>query len=190
MNAAVPPTVNRAPALTLDRQGADRGGIEDRYPLRSLQARDLYLATEITASTREHRGASVVSLFGPAPAADSVISAPTSSQASLHAIIAKEYCLYGCGLVYIPMLPGTLDDPTLEILLDSLVSWLRPRGELIVCALMTMPDATFRDAAVVGYPGVKTPEGLLRLAVHIDGATARLHQDPQDNLAYLHLRHH
>ena len=131
-----------------------------------LGPQDRYLAKHIEACAREHDGASVVSLFGPAPG---------TPRASMHAIIARQYCLFGCGLVYLPLLPVTIGEDTLEALLDSLVSWLRPQGELIYCAPTELPEV---------------PERLLRLARNIDDASARVHCEHADKLAYLHLRRH
>ena len=62
------------------------------------RSQDRYLATHIAACEREHRGAEVVSLFG----AD-----PSSLHPSVQAIISRQYCLYGCGLIYLPCLPPT-----------------------------------------------------------------------------------
>jgi hypothetical protein len=152
-----------------------------RNAARSLQGRDCYLAKQIDACAREQRGANVVSLFE-----------PTTSKpgATLQAIISKEYCLFDCGLVCLPLLPATIGESTLEILLDSLVSWLRPRGELILCAFTVAPETPLPDPIGDWRPGVKTPERLLRLARHIDDASARVHCEHTDNLAYLHLQRH
>jgi hypothetical protein len=146
---------------------------------RSLRARDRYLARQIDSCAREHGDASVVSLFGPPPA---------EPKASMHAIIAKQYCLFDCGLVYLPALPDTIAETTLEFLLDSLVSWLRPGGELIVCAFTAPSDEAPLDLPADHRAGVKAPEQLLQLARNIDDAYARVHCEHADKLAFLHLR--
>ena len=88
------------------------------------------------------------------------------------------------------MSPGTLGQETLEMLLDNLMSWLRPRGELILCAFNALPTTAASQSIVDGHPSARTPEQLLRLVRDIEGATARVHRDHANNLAYLHVQRH
>ena len=172
-----------ATAVTVDMPALDA-------TVASLRARDRYLATQIEACTQEHRGAGVVCLFGPAPIDSSGNAAPPRSRPTVHGIIAREYCLFDCGLVYLPMFPATLGHETLEVLLDNLVCWLRPRGELIVCAFNALPATAVPPSIAGAHASARTPEQLLRLVREIDGAAASVQLDHANNLAYLHVRRH
>jgi hypothetical protein len=160
--------------------------------LQSLQARDRYLAQHVDACRREHGDAAVISLFGSAQfdplCHDAGVAATAAHQPSMHAVIAKQYCLFNCGLIYLPMLPGTIGAATLATLLDSLVSWLRPGGELILCAFTDLPEAPSLRLAADWCPPVFTPERLLLLARDIDDASARVHCEHADKLVFLHLQ--
>jgi hypothetical protein len=158
--------------------------------LPSLQARDRYLAMQVDACSREHRGAGVVCLFGPAAIDSADVAVAARSRATVHGIIAREYCLFDCGLVYLPMIPGTLGHETLEVLLDNLMAWLRPRGELILCAFNALPTTAEPQSAANPHPSARTPEQLLQLVRDIDGVTASVQRDHANNLAYLHVRRH
>ena len=156
----------------------------------SLQARDHYLAKQIDACTLEHQGAGIVCLFGPTATDGTGVAAGTRSRATVHGIIAREYCLFDCGLVYLPMIPGTLGHETLEVLLDNLMSWLRPRGELILCAFNALPAPALPQPVANAHPSARTPEQLLGLVRDIEGVTASVQRDHANNLAYLHVRRH
>jgi hypothetical protein len=156
----------------------------------ALQARDCYLAKQIDACTREHQGAGIVCLFGPMPTDSAGVAAAPRSRPTVHGIVAREYCLFGCGLIYVPMIPGTLGHETLEVLLDNLMSWLRPRGELILCAFNALPTAALPQSNANAHPSARTPEQLLQLVRDIDGVTASVQRDHANNLAYLHVRRH
>lgn len=156
----------------------------------SLRARDRYLACQIDACARDHRGAGIVCLFGPTPIDSAGNAAIPVSRPTVYGIIAREYCLFDCGLVYLPMIPATLGHETLAILLDSLVCWLRPRGELIVCAFNALPATNSSQPATGAQAGARTPEQLLQLVGDIEGAAASVQRDHANNLAYLHVRRH
>ncbi len=190
MDASSVPALPLADALSGNTTAVPGGmpGLDETVT--SLQARDRYLAKQIDACTREHRGAGIVCLFGPTPTDSSGVASTTRSRATVHGIIAREYCLFDCGLVYLPMVPGTLGHETLEILLDNLMSWLRPRGELILCAFNASPTPASPQSIANARPSARTPEQLLRLVRDIEGVTASVQRDIPNNLAYLHVRRH
>jgi hypothetical protein len=188
MATAFAPAQPHAQALTSSTSAVAMPELDQTVT--SLQARDRYLAKQIDACAGEHRGAGVVCLFGPSQTDCSGNAATARSRATVQAIIAKEYCLFDCGLVYLPMMPGTLGHDTLEILLDNLMSWLRPRGELILCAFNALPTTASPQSITDADPSTKTPEQLLRLVRDVEGATASVHRDHANNLAYLHVRRH
>ena len=156
-------------------------------PHRTLLARDRYITQQANCASTD---GDVVALFAPERSREASVPGSTSCRASLQAIIAKEYCRYDCQLIYLPMLPDTLAGRTLETLLDSLISWLRPHGEIIVCALTATPEPSGSLAASDSLAAVVTPDQLLQVAHSIDGVSARVHCEKSENLAFLHLQRH
>jgi hypothetical protein len=190
MDAALLPTLPLADTSVSDTTAIRTGMPAIDETVASLQARDRYLAKHVDACIREHRGAGIVCLFGPTPTDSAGVAAAARSRATVHGIIAREYCLFDCGLVYLPMIPGTLGHETLEVLLDNLMSWLRPRGELILCAFNALPTPALPQSIANAHPSARTPEQLLQLVRDIDGVTASVQRDHANNLAYLHVRRH
>ncbi len=195
MNAVSLPASSCAQSVT-----PAAAAIDDWAPARSdtllaLQARDRYLAKHAEACSLERGDAAIVALFAPEqfrPALGNGTEIATAAvhRPSMHAVIAKQYCLFGCSLIYLPMLPGTIGAATLSTLLDCLVSWLRPGGEIILSAFTVLPEPPSLRAAADWCPLVMSPERLLLLARDIDDAGARVQREHADKLAFLHLQRH
>ena len=183
---------------------------------RVVGLRDRYLAKQIDASAAREARAPVAAVFSRQcdaismsaawsagqlhavhvsgdPAAAAAIrasEAPGSCplrHASLQGILAGQFRLYGCGLIYLSDLPTSMEPATLGTLLDALSTWLKVRGQLIVAAFTRAPESRFLHAVAGWQPVVATSDSLLQLAREIDQVKAFVHCQHSDGLAFLHL---
>ena len=109
-------------------------------------------------------------------------------QASLGDLLSGQIRLYDCSLLYVSSLPQFLDPTTLGQLLQSLVDWLRPGGEIVVAAFESVPEAGFLELAAGWQPNCLSRPELLGLARDLAGVDARVHVETEAQLAYLHVR--
>ena len=109
-------------------------------------------------------------------------------QASLGDLLSGQIRLYDCSLLYVSSLPQFLDPTTLGQLLQSLVDWLRPGGEIVVAAFESVPEAGFLELAAGWQPNCLSLPELRGLARDLAGVEARVHVEAEAQLAYLHVR--
>jgi len=109
-------------------------------------------------------------------------------QASLAAVLGETTRFYGCSLVYAPDLADHLDEDALMPLLETVLSWLAPGGELVLPACTESPEAGFLEAAADWRPNYWTPSELMRLARNLGDVASWLRQDQESGLCFLHLQ--
>lgn len=109
-------------------------------------------------------------------------------QASLAALLGETVRLYGCSLVYAPDLADHLDEDALMPVLETVLSWVLPGGEVVLPALTESPEAGFLEAAADWRPNFWTPTELMRLARNLGDVASWLRQDQESGLCFLHLQ--
>lgn len=109
-------------------------------------------------------------------------------QASLAAVLGETLRLYGCSLIYAPDLADHLDEDALMPVLETVLSWVLPGGEVVLPALTESPEAGFLEAAAGWRPNFWTPSELMRLARNLGDVASWLRQDQESGLCFLHLQ--
>lgn len=154
-------------------------------------------AREIHASHRIRTGAVAASLVDydtqvlarAASAADYAPATPLHTcQATLDAMLSGQVRLYDCSLLLLTSVTEFLDKNTLSQLLQSLLDWLRPGGEIVMAAFEELPESGFLDLAVDWRPNTLSLPALLALTRELEQADARVFGENEGHLGYLHVR--
>lgn len=149
---------------------------------RELQASAEFRAGRVQACVIDYDADALAGCAGGA-----AVDRLTTCRATLAQVLSGELRMFHCSLVYVPDLAMHLAPPTLGAVLETLVDWLRPGGEIVVAAFAELPERGFLDFAADWQPNTLRIDALLRLVRDVDGVVTSLRRDPTSGLAFLHL---
>ena len=108
--------------------------------------------------------------------------------AALADVIGESHRHYDCALAYAPDLADHLAEDALRPLIESLLTWMRPGGEIILPALSDRSELAFFGVVAGWRPNTWTASRLMRLAQDLGDVAAWLRQDTASGVSFLHLQ--